>query len=658
MRLPWSLLLFAVLPSGQCETWVQDSDTDFSQGILDGIKVDKSGSAATLKMESTSSIDTGFKYLARDWQHLWEMNFPQNKLSFRFIYQSTTTTVKVKYVWLFVHTHGISTVTYRASLETNAPDAATGGKPSGTPAGDGSNGLFGTKGDESGWDRWRWYRVTLTTPTALTQQTTYHIVISSDSIAKASAPEDFGYPWSGVPPYNGHMFAVPQPIDVVTSHGKSVPCTRALYWNGSSWSDPIWGTNYILELDDGTYEGNSMFYPYVEWPIYGGLQRGEVFTWQLPTVNINKITALFRTASFSPNPEDHLYVILENVTDGVFLIDEPSKVKIIDKAQSISGWKTPFTAELAGSLTIQEGKRYKLSFKSPLSSNSPGQNFYYIHLTHAGPWGPKSACGGVACPNNTARDAAIQGATFFGASANAYYETTNDMWSDAPFWFSQTVLRTSSTYESVVFDAELPSELLKISWEPATQPSGSALSLQVAGANSPSGPFAFVGPDGTPATTFAQPAGEPIKLFSGMRYFKWKALFSKAPNEFTPSLDKVSLELQGRPLPGTSLQLSNTPNPFQAGTEQTAIRYVLYKDSQVTIRIFTPSGELVKQWKLTPGSEGGKGTPSGYDNSVPWDGKNGVGMFCASGVYIAQIEVESADGSGTTVERRKIAIVR
>ena len=75
--------------------------------------------------------------------------------------------------------------------------------------------------------------------------------------------------------------------------------------------------------------------------------------------------------------------------------------------------------------------------------------------------------------------------------------------------------------------------------------------------------------------------------------------------------------------------------------------------ASVKIRIFSQTGQLVKEVNFARGATGGA---AGL-NAWQWDGRNGSGDVVASGGYIVLIE---AQGTGSTVNvmRRKIAVVR
>ena len=99
--------------------------------------------------------------------------------------------------------------------------------------------------------------------------------------------------------------------------------------------------------------------------------------------------------------------------------------------------------------------------------------------------------------------------------------------------------------------------------------------------------------------------------------------------------------------------VTNYPNPFHPQEEPTTIAWKLDDDATVTLRLYTQSGDLVRQEVFPRGGAGGR---AGL-NQWAWDGRNGDGSSVASGGYLLLIE---AQGMGETlhVMRRKIAVVR
>jgi flagellar hook assembly protein FlgD len=97
--------------------------------------------------------------------------------------------------------------------------------------------------------------------------------------------------------------------------------------------------------------------------------------------------------------------------------------------------------------------------------------------------------------------------------------------------------------------------------------------------------------------------------------------------------------------------LTNFPNPFAAGTENTRIQYVLTQDSDVTVHIYNFLGELVNTLRYSRGATGGQGSPSGWLNEITWDGKNEAGVVVANGMYLASIEADSGSSSAKKIRR-------
>jgi hypothetical protein len=99
--------------------------------------------------------------------------------------------------------------------------------------------------------------------------------------------------------------------------------------------------------------------------------------------------------------------------------------------------------------------------------------------------------------------------------------------------------------------------------------------------------------------------------------------------------------------------VTNYPNPFHPPTQGTTVAWKLDDDATVHVRIFTLSGDLVRDLSFPRGDTGGK---LGLNEWV-WDGRNGGGAVVASGGYIALVEAQGA-GQTLHVMRRKIAVVR
>jgi hypothetical protein len=97
----------------------------------------------------------------------------------------------------------------------------------------------------------------------------------------------------------------------------------------------------------------------------------------------------------------------------------------------------------------------------------------------------------------------------------------------------------------------------------------------------------------------------------------------------------------------------NFPNPFgRSPNVTTEIRFVLNSTSDVTLRIFSLAGELVKSdWKTNLAN-----LPGGEIYYLIWDGKNDEGDTVLNGVYICVIEIRGSEGTKTYTT--KIAYIK
>jgi hypothetical protein len=107
-----------------------------------------------------------------------------------------------------------------------------------------------------------------------------------------------------------------------------------------------------------------------------------------------------------------------------------------------------------------------------------------------------------------------------------------------------------------------------LSWTAAT-PAGTTVKFQAASSNTASGPFSFVGPDGT-ASTFFTTSGASLSQFSGKRYLKYKAYLSTTNSGVTPTLNDVTSCFQNGALPGTTTTVNSASATYNGTTALTA----------------------------------------------------------------------------------------
>ena len=96
--------------------------------------------------------------------------------------------------------------------------------------------------------------------------------------------------------------------------------------------------------------------------------------------------------------------------------------------------------------------------------------------------------------------------------------------------------------------------------------------------------------------------------------------------------------------PKETALLPNYPNPFNP---ETWIPYQLAKPAEVTLRIYTVDGSLVRMLSL---GHQPAGTYHNRTRAAYWDGKNELGEPVASGVYFYTLSTESTRDSVTAGE--------
>jgi hypothetical protein len=412
----------------------------------------------------------------------------------------------------------------------------------------------------------------------------------------------------------------------------------------TSWSDRNLQPTFILEGSDAavptTY--TMMGSPYYTYSASLYIYSNRFFGARISNTSrtIKEVSFRLRSISIAPPPEDHVYVTLANVTDGVDI----ETVKLVDKSNisTVFAW---YTVSFNAPHALDASKVYRLYLKSPNSTNTG----YYI------PHRVQGLTAGYTEQNNL---------TFDGTDV-IYTENTGASWVenvgsyDILFSTKDSTYASTGVYISSVFDAGAPALFSSISFLPASQSAGTTLKIQIASGNSDSGPWVFHGPDATGTTYYTVSAGESINSeHSAKRYLRYMVYLDSSSVLVTPYLESVAITYAARQMPGTELQSVCYPSPFAPSKGSLTSAYILNKDSNVTVKIYSLTGGLVRSFAYTAGSEGGKGVTGGYNNKIEWDGKNGDGMTVGNGVYIIRINAEPADGSGSVVETKKVMVVK
>jgi hypothetical protein len=121
-----------------------------------------------------------------------------------------------------------------------------------------------------------------------------------------------------------------------------------------------------------------------------------------------------------------------------------------------------------------------------------------------------------------------------------------------------------------------------LSWT-GTTPANTTLRFQAAGSNAATGPFNFVGPDGTPATYFS--SGNSLSQFNGSRYVKYQASLATSNTSTSPVLSDVTLCSVNQSTAPTPTKLVFTAQPPSSSVSGSAFA--------ATVSVEDSSGNVV-----------------------------------------------------------------
>jgi len=105
-------------------------------------------------------------------------------------------------------------------------------------------------------------------------------------------------------------------------------------------------------------------------------------------------------------------------------------------------------------------------------------------------------------------------------------------------------------------------------------------------------------------------------------------------------------------------EFSNYPNPFYPLKDITNITYVLNQDADVDIEFYNYLGDRLRKLQFRAAEVGGRGSVTGYRNTITWDGRDGKGILLASSGYICRLIAKPLDGGPIVVRTRKIGLIR
>lgn len=121
--------------------------------------------------------------------------------------------------------------------------------------------------------------------------------------------------------------------------------------------------------------------------------------------------------------------------------------------------------------------------------------------------------------------------------------------------------------------------------------------------------------------------------------------WDNANNSSTAAVEVLVVHEEGLVLS----EIMNYPNPF---TQNTTFTFISNQDAEVTIKIYTISGQLIQTLEYPLAA-------SGF-NMVQWDGRDAEGDFPANGVYLYKLIARSEEQSGVVQKEfvGRLAILR
>ncbi|WP_346288043.1 IPTL-CTERM sorting domain-containing protein [Zoogloea sp.] len=279
-----------------------------------------------------------------------------------------------------------------------------------------------------------------------------------------------------------------------------------------------------------------------------------------------------------------------------------------------SGASAFYTATFASPYTVTAGTQYAIVIR-PTTNPAPGT--YALTRSGTAAAGSNVYAGGTrvaGATSGTVWSVPLTGGVSTDAGFNIYINSG----------YVASGSLTSATKDSNPASG-YSTTWTSLSWTGATPPN-TTLRFQVAASNSNSGPFSFVGPDGTAATFFTT-TGASLGQFNGNRYLQYKALLSSSDSTVTPVASDVTTCFTTLPPPAVTA-VSPTAGPTTGGTVVTisgsgftgatavnfgalgASSFTVDSDTQVTAT--SPAG-TAGAVDITVVTVGGTSTTSGAD---------------------------------------------
>jgi RHS repeat-associated protein len=189
----------------------------------------------------------------------------------------------------------------------------------------------------------------------------------------------------------------------------------------------------------------------------------------------------------------------------------------------------------------------------------------------------------------------------------------------------------SGTYTSRVYDASSSVYWNSLTWM-ATVPTGATLKFQVAASNTATGPFTFIGPDGTSGTYFTTSGTALPSVFTTTeyRYFQYQATFLPGSGG-SPTLSRVDVAYEGtNPSNAILYTYDGVGNILSKTTDAAAVTSTDVRTpntlNQIATQVITPAGLSATTWSYTYDASGNMLTRTNTSSSAvityAWDEDN------------------------------------
>ncbi|KKQ74293.1 MAG: hypothetical protein US94_C0008G0008 [Berkelbacteria bacterium GW2011_GWB1_38_5] len=315
-------------------------------GDIDSVTVP--GSLRLGQIPGGGAVPYGNEFVSNSVTTIYRLNNPAYRLAMRFTAQKSGSVNQLRF-----YIHAVSRgnqVYYRYGLQADNP--LNPGNPSGTYISSATANFSATG----------WQTVNLPSPAAVTAGGIYYFVVQYDS---------------GSPPAGNRYIDIrsTSPVaGIVPQNDQPDPAANTLRYNGVSWqirnSQPL----YVLGFNDGTFEGN----PYdnrATRSIYGNNFEGETFS--LPMNKTVSGVGLYMALSSNQEPNDSLYVTLQDITAGTTLINNETFLATPTGIGTTFAWRTH---NFNSAVNLTAGSQYRLYFSSPGSSSN--RNYLMLNVSN------------------------------------------------------------------------------------------------------------------------------------------------------------------------------------------------------------------------------------------------------------------------------------